>query len=100
MDKRQNGFVRGIWTSPSIKLLIFIDFKSAYNSVFRERLYEALEHENILNKNEVQFLRALHANLHFKVQEKTFHFENGVHQGSPLSPGLFDIYLELVTDEL
>ena len=82
MDKRQNGFVRGIGTSPNIKLLInqirnskksdgkctiFIDFKSAYNTVLREKLYEALEYKNILSKNEIQFLRALHANLHFRV---------------------------------
>ena len=58
---------------------IFIDFKSAYNTVLREKLYEALENKNILTKNEVQFLRALHSKLHFKVQDKTFYFENGVH---------------------
>jgi len=94
MDKRQNGFVKGTGTSPNIHLLInkikdskksdgmctiFIDFKSAYNTVLREKLYEALENKNILTKNEVQFLRALHSKLHFKVQDKTFYFENGVH---------------------
>jgi hypothetical protein len=35
--------------------------------VLREKLYEALEYKNILSKNEIQFLRALQANLHFRV---------------------------------
>ena len=64
--------MKGTGTSANIHLLInkikdskksngmctiFIDFKSAYNTVLRE-LYEALENKNILTKNEVQFLSA------------------------------------------
>jgi hypothetical protein len=59
MDKRQNEFVKGVGTSPNINILInkikdskksdsmctiFIDFKSAYNTVLRENLL-ALENK-------------------------------------------------------
>jgi hypothetical protein len=36
----------------------------------------------------------MHKKLHFKAGGEKYYFQNGVHQGSPLSPGLFDIYLE------
>jgi hypothetical protein len=39
---------------------LFIDYKSAYNSICRERLYRALIRKNILEQDEVNFLRAMH----------------------------------------
>ena len=38
--------------------------------------------------------------LYFKIKNKIYQFENGVHQGSPISPALFNIYLEIVMEEL
>ena len=33
------------------------------------------------------------------VGDKKFYFPNGVHQGSPISPALFNIYMEMVMEE-
>ncbi len=38
--------------------------------------------------------------MYFKTNEKIYRFENGLHQGSSLSPPLFDIYLEMFFEEL
>ena len=55
--------------------------------------------KQILSENEVEFLRVLHLNLYFVVGDKKFYFPNGVHQGSPISPALFNIYMEMVMEE-
>ena len=109
MDKHQTGFVPGCGTSVNIKLLVeklqasrrenglcclFVDFKSAYNTVNRERLYEIVLRNNILTQEECDFLRIIHSRLYFLSQGKKFYFKNGVHQGSPISPALFNIYME------
>lgn len=73
---------------------LFIDFKSAYNTINRKLLYKILREKQILEEDEVLFLEALHSNLFFKGIDKKFRFKNGVHQGSPISPALFNIYLE------
>ena len=39
---------------------IFIDFKSAYNTVPRERIFKLLKDKNILEHDEVDFLKFLH----------------------------------------
>jgi hypothetical protein len=82
MDKRQTGFVRQMGTTVNIQLLlnkiqstrkndglflIFIDFKSAYNTILRQKLYERLLEKNILEKDEIKFLENLHKQLYFDV---------------------------------
>lgn len=63
---------------------IFKDFKSAYNTVHRPRLYQMLTQKGILRPEETQFLATLHDLLYFKdSDEKHVHLECGVHQGSP-----------------
>ena len=42
------------------KFILFIDFKSAYNTVNREILYKRLVDKEILNKKEVNFLEYIH----------------------------------------
>jgi hypothetical protein len=111
LDQNQTGFVPGCGTSVNIQLLIemmkdqkkvagecavFIDFKSAYNTINRKKLYQIIRQKGILDELEAQFLEKLHDNLYFKVDDKKVSFANGVHQGSPLSPALFDIYMEEV----
>ena len=59
---------------------VFVDFKSAYNTVPRARLYQALLDRNILTAEEVQFLRCLHDALHFPTSSgQRVHLRNGVH---------------------
>ena len=117
LDRNQTGFVvRGMGTHANLRLLIeklsesrqrdgmccvFIDYKSAYNTVRRDVLYWALVTKKILTSDEARFLERLHDCLYFKVgADQRFHFRNGVHQGSPISPALFDIYMEDVMREI
>lgn len=116
LDVNQTGFVRGMGTSVNLRLLVerlrrskkkdglccvFIDYKSAYNTVLRSVLYRALVIKKILTQPEADFLKGLHDCLYFQVEEQQrFHFKNGVHQGSPISPALFDIYMEDVMREI
>ena len=53
--------------------------------------------KNILPPEEIEFLKILHDNLYFVGKDKRRVFlQNGVHQGSPISPALFNIYIEEV----
>ena len=44
---------------------LFIDYKSAYNTVNRSRLYRILKDKNILTHDEVNFLQAMHDAVYF-----------------------------------
>jgi hypothetical protein len=80
---------------------IFIDYKSAYNTVNRDLLYTALVNKRILTADEARFMERLHDCLYFKVgTDQRYHFRNGVHQGSPISQALFDIYMEDVMRQI
>ena len=72
----------------------FIDLKSAYNTVNRAMLSEILCKKKIFEENELKFLNKLHEKIFFKYKGEKLYLQNGVHQGSALSPALFNIYLE------
>jgi hypothetical protein len=90
VDIHQTGFVKGMGTHINLRLLLeklraskksdtlctfFMDYKSAYNTVLCECLYDTLVRKEILTTEEAQ----LHACLHFKVGNDKFFFRNGVH---------------------
>ncbi|EAR96184.2 reverse transcriptase (macronuclear) [Tetrahymena thermophila SB210] len=115
LDRNQTGFIEGCGTGLNIFMLInkiqqmrkkdavgalFIDFKSAYNTICRDRLFKILQDKDILNLEESQFLRYLQNNLFYQTKSQKVYLRDGVIQGSSLSPGLFNIYMEDVMKTL
>ena len=93
MDKRQTGFVEGCGTGVNIFLLIskmntykktsgrcvlFIDFKSAYNTVNRDILWEVMARKEVLEPNELEFLKCSHDKIYFVANGERYYFKNGV----------------------
>jgi len=110
MSREQTGFVKGFGTHVNLRLLIeeikkhkrseqqciiFIDFKSAYNTVNRERLFQIVQNLTIFSNDEIAFLKLILDKLYFKTQNgEKYYFKNGVPQGMSTSPALFNIYIE------
>lgn len=106
----QIGFVEGLGCDINIRriitrgvdvarnsnvwVLLFIDFKSAYNTVNRDILYQKLIDKDILTVTEVEWLHDLHAKIQIRSGKASLRPKNGLHQGSMISPLLFDIYVE------
>jgi hypothetical protein len=80
LDRNQTGFVKGMGTSVNILLLterlrnckrrdgeccIFIDYKSAYNTINRKRLYAIMKRKKILPEADIDFLKCMHEALYF-----------------------------------
>jgi hypothetical protein len=59
--------------------ILFLDFKSAYNTVDRSRLYNILRKNNLLEAQEIDFLETLHNKLYFIGKNQKFYFKKGVH---------------------
>ena len=62
----------------NLMVAIFIDFKSAYNTILRKKLYEILEGKLILEREEVKFLEILHGKLTFKKNFYRFYADDAV----------------------
>ena len=68
------------------KVLLFIDFKSAYNNVNLDILLVNLLTNHILNSDEVEFLRTLYSKTILTVGNQKAKINKGVIQGSIISP--------------
>ena len=114
MHRGQTGFVRGMGTQINLyrinerikqKILLtgrcyglFIDFKSAYNTVLHSKLFKRLE--GILEPIEIEFIKALYSRMEISMEDSSFRPNIGVPQGSIISPALFDIYVEPLYKQL
>src|ERR1700733_196278 len=78
---------------------LFIDFSNAYNSVPHTRLFDKLRNKKILTEQEVDFLECLYSRYRIKIGKNYLKVNKGVAQGSLISPALFDIYIEALSDE-
>ena len=77
---------------------LFLDFKSAYNTVPHQKLFKKLE--SILSRDEIQLLKALYSRLTIKLGKEEIIANIGIAQGSMISPALFDIYAESILERL
>ncbi len=77
---------------------LFIDYKSAYNHVRHDILFENLK--KVLNDDEIQFQKAIYSRLLIQSHNASFRPNVGVAQGSVISPTLFNIYTKPLLLEL
>ena len=115
INKEQIGFQKNKRTSdhiPTLKTVVnkyvvdkkgkklytcFVDFQKAFDSVWHEGLFRKLENKGI-NGNFLQLIKNIYSKTKcaVKINNKTtnfFSYEKGVQQGNPLSPLLFNLYI-------
>ena len=82
----------------------FADFKKAFDSIWQKALFHKLESNNI-NGNFLELLKNIYkqSKCAIKINHKLtkfFNHEKGVRQGDPLSPTLFNIYINDLFNEI
>ncbi len=58
---------------------LFVDFSSAYNTILHSKLYKKLE--KVLEKNEIELIKAIYSRTRIKLGEEAFTPNIGVAQG-------------------
>ncbi|CAH8647362.1 unnamed protein product [Dicrocoelium dendriticum] len=83
-------------------IAVFLDFKSAFDSVDRSILFEILARKGVPTKY-VNILRALYSNTRGRVRvygalSDSFSTTSGVRQGCPISPFLFNFVVDSIME--
>ncbi len=92
-----------MWEVEKDAYCVFVDFKQAFDSVWREALIAVLQYYGFEEKL-VEFIAKLNGMTKAvvrkgKITTEKFDTRNGIIQGCPLSPHLFNTYLEWVMAE-
>ena len=90
--RTQTGFVPGMGTEVNITrllqclklrkkrkpIVLFIDFSNAYNTIYHDRLFHILKEKNILDEDEIDFLKGLYSRIKLKMGKSSFTPKRGV----------------------
>ena len=119
INKKQIGFIKGCGTELNLlrlrqrvydikkvkncfpKYLLFIDLKNAYDKVDHKRLFNKLTILGI-SKEIIGTIKLLYSRAKLKISNNNecINVNNGVLQGSLISPMLFDLYINDLINEL
>ena len=82
----------------------FVDFKKAFDSIWHEVQFRKLQNKGI-NGNFLKLIQNIYSKTQcaVKINDKTTKFlsyEKGVQQGNPLSPLLFNLYINDVFETI
>ncbi|MCP4141338.1 MAG: hypothetical protein GY755_13825 [Chloroflexi bacterium] len=97
--------LKNIWHYNNKICCAFLDLKKAYDSVWREKLYKKLEVECKINKNTIDFIKAMYKNtwstvrINNKLSPK-IQTHKGLFQGALSSPILFNFFINSLIKEL